>query len=202
MSILTVTNLNHSYGGREILKDVSFRLLKGEHVGLIGANGEGKSSFMNIITGKLEPDEGQIEWSKRVRVGYLDQHAVLEKGMSIRDALRGAFKYLFDMEQEMQDFYMKMGEVSEDELTEIMEEVGTIQDILDHNDFYIVDSKVEEIARGLGLDEIGLDKDVDDLSGGQRTKVLLAKLLLEKPDILMLDEPTNYLDEQDRKSVV
>lgn len=196
MSILTVTNLNHSYGGREILKDVNFRLLKGEHVGLIGANGEGKSSFMNIITGKLEPDEGQIEWAKRVRVGYLDQHAILEKGMSIRDALRGAFKYLFDMEQEMQDLYMKMGEVSEDELPAIMEEVGTLQDILDHNDFYIVDSKVEEIARGLGLDEIGLDRDVDDLSGGQRTKVLLAKLLLEKPDILMLDEPTNYLDEQ------
>jgi ATPase subunit of ABC transporter with duplicated ATPase domains len=196
MSILTVKNLNHGYGGREILKDVSFRLLKGEHVGLVGANGEGKSSFMNIITGKLEPDEGQIEWAKRVRVGYLDQHAVLEKGMSIRDALRGAFKYLFDMEQEMQDLYMKMGEASEDELADIIEDVGTIQDILDHNDFYFIDSKVGETAKGLGLDEIGLEKDVDELSGGQRTKVLLAKLLLEKPDILMLDEPTNYLDEQ------
>lgn len=196
MSILTVTGLNHGYGGREILKNVSFRLLKGEHVGLIGANGEGKSSFMNIITGKLEPDEGQIEWAKRVRVGYLDQHAVLEKGMTIRDILRSAFKYLYDMEQEMQDMYMKMGEVSEDELTSLMEEVGTLQDILDHNDFYVVDSKVEEIARGLGLDEVGLDRDVNDLSGGQRTKVLLAKLLLEKPDILMLDEPTNYLDEE------
>jgi ATPase subunit of ABC transporter with duplicated ATPase domains len=196
MSILTVKNLNHGYGGREILKDVSFRLLKGEHVGLVGANGEGKSSFMNIITGKLEPDEGQIEWAKRVRVGYLDQHAVLEKGMSIRDALRGAFKYLFDMELEMQDLYMKMGGASEDELTDIMEEVGTIQDILDHNDFYFIDSKVGETAKGLGLDEIGLDTDVEDLSGGQRIKVLLAKLLLEKPDILMLDEPTNYLDEQ------
>ncbi len=196
MSILTVTNLSHSYGGREILKNVSFRLLKGEHVGLIGANGEGKSSFMNIITGKLEADEGQVEWSKRVRVGYLDQHAVLEKGMTIRDILRNAFKYLFDLEEEMQDMYLKMGEVSDDELTALMEDVGTIQDILDHNDFYIVDSKVEEIARGLGLDEVGLDRDVNDLSGGQRTKVLLAKLLLEKPDILMLDEPTNYLDEQ------
>jgi ATPase subunit of ABC transporter with duplicated ATPase domains len=195
MSILTVTNLSHGFGDREILKNVSFRLLKGEHVGLIGANGEGKSSFMNIITGKLEPDEGQIEWAKRVRVGYLDQHTSLEKGQTIRDALKGAFKYLFDLEQEMQEMYLQMGEVSEDELTALLEEVGTIQDILDHNDFYIIDAKVEDIARGLGLDDIGLDRDVNDLSGGQRTKILLAKLLLEKPDILLLDEPTNYLDE-------
>ncbi|MDR7855361.1 ABC-F family ATP-binding cassette domain-containing protein [Tissierella sp.] len=195
MSILTVTNLSHGFGDREILKNVNFRLLKGEHVGLIGANGEGKSSFMNIITGKLEPDEGQIEWAKRVRVGYLDQHTSLEKGQTIRDALKGAFKYLFDLEQEMQDMYMKMGDVSEDELTTLLEDVGTIQDILDHNDFYIIDAKVEDIARGLGLDDIGLEKDVNDLSGGQRTKILLAKLLLEKPDILLLDEPTNYLDE-------
>ena len=196
MSILTVTNLSHSFGGREILKDVSFRLLKGEHIGLIGANGEGKSSFMNIITGKLESDAGQIEWSKKVRVGYLDQHTVLEKGFTIRDILRDAFKYLFDLEQEIQDIYMKMGDVEEDELNKLLEEVGTIQDLLDNNDFYIVDSKIEEIAKGLGLDEIGLEQDVNDLSGGQRTKVLLAKLLLEKPDILMLDEPTNYLDEE------
>ena len=196
MSILTVTNLSHGYGGREILKNVSFRLLKGEHVGLIGANGEGKSSFMNIITGKLEPDEGTIEWAKRVRVGYLDQHTALEAGLTIRDVLRNAYKYLFDMEQEMQDMYMKMGDVSEDELTVMLEDVGTIQDILDNNDFYIIDSKIDEVARGLGLEEIGLEKDVNDLSGGQRTKILLAKLLLEKPDILMLDEPTNYLDEQ------
>ena len=196
MSILTVTDLSHGYGGREILKNVSFRLLKGEHVGLIGANGEGKSSFMNIITGKLEPDEGQIEWAKRVRVGYLDQHTILQKGSSIRDILRDAFKYLYDIEEEMQDMYMKMSEVEGDELSLLLEEVGTMQDILDHNDFYIVDSKIEEIAKGLGLDGIGLDNDIHDLSGGQRTKVLLAKLLLEKPDILMLDEPTNYLDEE------
>jgi ATPase subunit of ABC transporter with duplicated ATPase domains len=196
MSILTVKNLNHSFGGREILKDVNFRLLKGEHVGLVGANGEGKSSFMNIITGKLEPDEGQIEWAKRVRVGYLDQHAALQRGMTIKDVLNTAFKYLFDLEAEMQDLYMKMGDVDEDKLAEMLEDVGTIQDILDHNDFYIIDAKIDETSRGLGLTDIGLDKEVDQLSGGQRTKVLLAKLLLEKPDILMLDEPTNYLDEE------
>ncbi len=196
MSILNVKKLSHGFGDRAIFNDVSFRLLKGEHIGLIGANGEGKSTFMNIITGKLEPDAGTVEWSKRVRVGYLDQHTVLEKGMTMRDVLKTAFQYLFDLEAEMNGMFERMGEVSPEEMEELLEETGTIQDILSHNDFYIIDSKVEEVARGLGLVDVGLDKDVTELSGGQRTKILLAKLLLEKPDILLLDEPTNYLDEQ------
>ncbi|OLS35349.1 heme ABC transporter ATP-binding protein [Alkalihalophilus pseudofirmus] len=196
MSILTVKNLSHGFGDRAIFHDVSFRLLKGEHIGLIGANGEGKSTFMNIITGKLMPDEGKVEWSKKVRVGYLDQHTVLERGMTMRDVLKSAFKYLFDLEAEMNAMYDKMGDVTPEELEKLLEDVGVIQDTLTNNDFYVIDAKVEEIARGLGLDDVGLEKDVEDLSGGQRTKVLLAKLLLEKPDILLLDEPTNYLDEQ------
>lgn len=196
MSILTVKSLSHGFGDRVIFKNVSFRLLKGEHIGLIGANGEGKSTFMNIITRQLEPDEGQVEWSRRVRVGYLDQHAVLEKGSSIHDVLRTAFQYLYNLEAELNSIYSRMSESSPEELEILLEEMGLIQEILNNNDFYIIDSKIEEISRGLGLKDIGLDKDVEDLSGGQRTKVLLAKLLLEKPDILLLDEPTNYLDEQ------
>ncbi|MBD8070859.1 ABC-F family ATP-binding cassette domain-containing protein [Bacillus sp. PS06] len=196
MSVLSVKNLSHGFGDRAIFNDVSFRLLKGEHVGLIGANGEGKSTFMNIITGQLQPDEGKVEWSKNVRVGYLDQHAALERGASIRDVLKSAFKYMFDLEAEINDIYNKMGEATPEELEQLLEDVGTLQDILTNNDFYTIDAKVEEIARGLGLEDIGLERDVHDLSGGQRTKVLLAKLLLEKPDILLLDEPTNYLDEQ------
>lgn len=196
MSILTIKSLSHGFGDRVIFKNVSFRLLKGEHIGLIGANGEGKSTFMNIITRQLEPDEGQVEWSRRVRVGYLDQHAVLEKGSSIHDVLRTAFQYLYNLEAELNSIYSRMSESSPEELEILLEEMGLIQEILNNNDFYIIDSKIEEISRGLGLKDIGLDKDVEDLSGGQRTKVLLAKLLLEKPDILLLDEPTNYLDEQ------
>ncbi|WP_430494818.1 ABC-F family ATP-binding cassette domain-containing protein [Rossellomorea marisflavi] len=196
MSLLTVKNLTHGFGDRAIFNDVSFRLLKGEHIGLIGANGEGKSTFMNIITGKLEPDEGKVEWAKRIRIGYLDQHAQLKQGMTIRDVLKTAFQYLFDMETEMNELFGKMGDASPEELEDLLEETGTLQEALTNNDFYVIDAKVEEIGRGLGLDDIGLDKDVHDLSGGQRTKVLLAKLLLEKPDILLLDEPTNYLDEQ------
>ncbi|WP_251859524.1 ABC-F family ATP-binding cassette domain-containing protein [Clostridium sp. Marseille-Q2269] len=195
MSILTVKDINHGFGDRAIFQEVSFRLLKGEHVGLIGANGEGKSTFMNIITGKLMPDEGKIQWAKDVRVGYMDQHANLTKGKTIREVLREAFHYLFNLEKEMNDLYMKMGDVSEEEMTKMLDRTAIIQDMLDHNDFYIIDAKIEEIARGLGISDIGLDKDVSDLSGGQRTKILLAKLLLENPDILLLDEPTNYLDE-------
>ena len=140
------------------------------------------------------PDEGKIEWAKNVRVGYLDQHTVLEKGMTIRDVLKSAFSWLFEMEAQMNGICDKMGEASPEELETMMEELGTIQDMLTMHDFYIIDSKVEEVGRALGLTAIGLDKDVTDLSGGQRTKILLGKLLLEKPDILLLDEPTNYLD--------
>ena len=194
MSILNVEHLSHGFGDRAIFEDVSFRLLKGEHIGLVGANGEGKSTFMNIITGKLMPDEGKIEWAKRVRVGYLDQHTVLKPGMSIRDVLASAFDFLFEMEERMNEVYGLMGEASPEEMDALMEESGTLQDLLDAHDFYMIDSKVEEVARALGLLDLGLDTDVTALSGGQRTKVLLAKLLLEKPDILLLDEPTNYLD--------
>lgn len=194
MSILNVEHLTHGFGDRAIFEDVSFRLLKGEHIGLVGANGEGKSTFMNIITGKLQPDEGKVEWAKHVRVGYLDQHTVLEKGMTVRDVLASAFSFLFELEAKMNEMYELMADADEAQLTEYMEEVGTITDLLTYHDFYLIDSKVEEIARALGLLELGLDRDVTDLSGGQRTKVLLGKLLLEKPDILLLDEPTNYLD--------
>ena len=194
MSILNVEHLSHGFGDRAIFQDVSFRMLAGEHIGLIGANGEGKSTFMSIITGKLMPDEGKIEWAKNVRVGYLDQHTVLEKGMTIRQVLTSAFDFLFEMEEKMNHLCDNMGEMSQDEMDAAMEELGTIQDLLMMHDFYMIDSKVDEVARALGLTDIGLDRDVTDLSGGQRTKVLLAKLLLEKPDILLLDEPTNYLD--------
>ena len=193
--ILNVKNLSHGFGDRAIFENVSFRLLKGEHIGLIGANGEGKSTFMNIITGKLMPDEGTVEWAKNVRVGYLDQHTVLEPGMTIRNVLQSAFAFLFDLETSMNQMFEQMAEADEEEMTRLLEETATIQELLEHHDFYLIDTKVEEVGRALGLTDIGLDRDVSELSGGQRTKVLMAKLLLEKPDILLLDEPTNYLDE-------
>lgn len=194
MSILNVEHLTHGFGDRAIFEDVSFRLLAGEHIGLVGANGEGKSTFMNIVTGKLMPDEGKVEWAKNVRTGYLDQNSTLQKGMTIESVLKSAFAWLFEQEERMNEICDQLGSADPDQMDAMMEELGVIQGMLTMHDFYVIDSKVDEVARALGLLELGLDHDVSDLSGGQRMKVLLAKLLLEKPDILLLDEPTNYLD--------
>lgn len=195
MSILNAENISHSFGGRQILEDASFRLLKGEHIGLIGANGEGKTTFLKIITGEMSPENGRVEWCKHITYGYLDQYSSLEKGKTIKDVLRDAFIHLTELEAEMLSIYDKMGDATEEQVAEMMEEVGEIQEILDSSGYYTIDTKISEYANGLGLGDIGLERDVSELSGGQRAKVLLAKVLLENPMILILDEPTNFLDE-------
>ena len=108
MSILTVTGCTHGYGARQLLDNVSFRLLAGEHVGLVGANGEGKSTFLNIIAGRLTPDEGKIEWCSRVTVGYFDQASTLTKGKTVRECLREAFDEMAKLEGEMLALYDAM----------------------------------------------------------------------------------------------
>lgn len=196
MAILTVENLGHSFGDRTLFKDVSFRLVEGDHIGLVGANGVGKSTLMGIITGQTIHDEGKVEWLPGTHYGYLDQHTVLTAGRTMRDVLRDAFLPLYKKEEELNEITGKMAEATPEELEVLLEQMAEVQDALDAGDFYSLDMKIEEVARGLGLDAIGLERDVAALSGGQRTKVLLAKLLLEKPKVLLLDEPTNYLDEE------
>ena len=162
MSILTVDHLSHGFGDRAIFQDVSFRMLKGEHIGLVGANGEGKSTFFNIVTGKLAPDAGKIEWAKNVRIGYLDQHTVLEKGMTIRDVLKSAFSYLFEMEARMNDICDKLGSADEEAMNKLMEgrtsfviahRLSTIKDAelivyMEHGDIKEVGNHRELLAKG------------------------------------------------------
>ena len=123
------------------------------------------------------------------KTGHFPDHYFLDKVVEIVVKKRDLNDYV-----KKTVFIDKLGEADPDEMDAMMEELGVIQDTLTMHDFYIIDAKVEEVARALGLLDLGLDHDVTDLSGGQRMKVLLAKLLLEKPDILLLDEPTNYLD--------
>lgn len=195
MSILKVSDVSFSFGQRTILDHASFVLQKNEHVGLIGLNGEGKSTFIRLITGAITPDTGKIEWCKRITTGYLDQYTTLSKGKTIREVLKETFQPMYDLEKELNELYEQMASCSEEEMTQLLEETGEIQSELESSGFYTLESKIEEVTYGLGLKDLGLDHDVSLLSGGQRSKVLLTKLLLAQPMILILDEPTNFLDE-------
>ncbi|RII33094.1 ABC transporter ATP-binding protein [Clostridium chromiireducens] len=195
MSILTIENMSHSFGDRVLFNHASFRLLKGEHIGLIGANGEGKSTFMNIITNQILSDEGIIEWNSKFSIGYMDQLVDLKEGITVLNFLKDAFINLFNIENRINDLYDKLGDMYEEEMNKALNKIAIMQEILDKSDFYSINSRIQATAAGLGIKEL-LDRDVSALSGGQRTKVLLAKLLLQKPDILLLDEPTNHLDEE------
>lgn len=192
MSILTVENVSHSYGEKTILYNTCFRLLKGEHVGLVGKNGIGKSTLLRLLTGELIHDDGKIEWFPHVKIGFLQQHIDLQEGITIEEYLQSAFSNLYELERDMLKLTEEMAGAGE--VAKLLVRYGELQTILENSNFYQIHTEIEEVATGLGLFEIGLEKDVSKLSGGQRTKLLLGKLLLEKADVLLLDEPTNYLD--------
>lgn len=192
MSLLEITNLSHSFGDKTIYKNATFSLFKGEHVGIVGQNGAGKSTLINICTGELLSDEGRITWSPGCKVGQLDQYAKVDKEETIRSFLQSAFANLFVLELEMLSLYDQYASGDETALNK----AAKCQEKLDAKDFYSVTVKIEKIANGLGLSAIGLEQKLSQISGGQRAKVILAKLLLEEPDVLLLDEPTNFLDKE------
>ncbi|MGV3488796.1 MAG: ABC-F family ATP-binding cassette domain-containing protein [Tuberibacillus sp.] len=194
MSIVTVEQCTHGFGDKVIFRNIGFRLLAGEHIGLVGPNGAGKSTLLRILSRDILPDEGKVEWHSKVRVGYLEQHADLPAGKSIRSFLRDAFNTFYEKEKRLLELSQQLGDDSDPKFIKRLEEFGDIQLWLEQNGFYTLDAKIESVANGLGLGELGFDTDVAKLSGGQRTKLLLAKLLLQEPDVLLLDEPTNYLD--------
>ncbi|MCF6136300.1 ABC-F family ATP-binding cassette domain-containing protein [Pseudalkalibacillus berkeleyi] len=197
MSILHVRGLTHGFGDRILFRNIEFRLLKGEHVGLVGANGSGKSTLLNLLTNELIPDEGDIEWHTGVEIGFLEQHPDFNQEESIKEYLRGAFSNLFSLEEEMLQITERLGNenVEMETMERDLERLGIIQETLETHHFYSLDAKIEEVAAGLGIASLGMSTQTSHLSGGQRTKLMLAKLLLSKPDVLLLDEPTNYLDD-------
>lgn len=191
MSVLTVTHLSQRFLDKQLYQDASFQVNEADHLGVIGQNGVGKSTLIKILTGSLTPDAGTIVWQRHLHVGYLDQYANLQPGQTIHDFLQTAFADLFAKEAKMNQIYADYAEAPDDDL---LAKAGELQQYLEANDFYDLETEIDTVATGLGLDTIGLDHPVDALSGGQRSKIILAKLLLEKPDMLLLDEPTNYLD--------
>ncbi|HJE14745.1 MAG TPA: ATP-binding cassette domain-containing protein [Lapidilactobacillus dextrinicus] len=191
MSVLTVTNLSHAFIDKTLYEDASFKVERQDHMGIVGQNGVGKSTLIKIITGEILPDAGNIVWQKNANIGYLDQYANLQAGTTIHDFLETAFADLFEAEQKMNQLYEDYSQNFNDDL---LEKAGRLQTKLEESGFYEIETDITTVASGLGLDDIGLDRDVSELSGGQRSKVILTKLLLQNPDVLLLDEPTNYLD--------
>ena len=195
MSVLEIKGLTHQFDQKLLFDNASFNINNGEHVGIVGLNGAGKSTFINIIAGKLFQDEGEVKWLNGIRWGYLDQHASIDRDVSVMEYLKGAFGYLYELNDKLQIIYNQMGSVTDmDELDKLIHKSARMQDRLTDADFYDLDSLIKKVANGLGLNNIGYESKVSTLSGGERAKLMLSKLLLEDLDIMLLDEPTNFLD--------
>ncbi|SEG75061.1 ABC-F family ATP-binding cassette domain-containing protein [Paenibacillus sp. UNC499MF] len=193
MSLLEITGMSHSFGDRTLYKGVDFELFKGEHLGIVGQNGTGKSTLLGILTGEIIPDEGVVRWQPNVRIGYLDQYAVIDGNLTVMEYLKTAFAPLYELEMKMNALYEESAVTGKEEL---LLKAARCQEELERQDFYGVDSTIGKIVNGLGLSAIGTERPIHEWSGGQRAKAILAKLLLEKPDVLLLDEPTNFLDKE------
>ena len=194
MSVLEIKNLTHRYEEKFIFNNASLTINNGEHVGVVGLNGAGKSTFINIIADKLTYDEGEVLWLPNIRKGYLDQHATLDGSLTVMEYLTGAFDYLYDLEKKLDALYESMGSMEGDELDRAIKRSSRMQETLENEGFYDLESKVKKVANGLGVNFIGYDSQISRLSGGERAKLMLSKLLLSEPDIMLLDEPTNFLD--------
>ncbi len=196
MSLLEVKNLKFKYTDKELYNNVEFRILAGDHIVIVGPNGVGKSTFLNIIAKNIIPDSGSIEWTSHIKFSYLDQQLKVKQDMSISSYLYGVFEPLFQKEKKMNEYYEALITAPESEYEKLMNRAQAIQDELEKENFYAVNSTIGNIINGLGINNYGLDTILSKLSGGQRAKVYLAKMLLEDSDVLLMDEPTNFLDKE------
>ncbi|KIS03980.1 ABC-F family ATP-binding cassette domain-containing protein [Paucilactobacillus wasatchensis] len=191
MSLLEVDNLSMSFADKKLYDDASFQLNQNEHMGIVGQNGAGKSTLIKILTDTVLPVTGEIKWQKNIRIGYLDQYADIPAGTTLIDFLHTAFADLYKINDLMNTCYEEYATNMDDKM---LERAGRYQEQLEARNFYDIETEIERVMSGLGLNEIGPDHVVSEMSGGQRSKIILAKLLLESPDVILLDEPTNYLD--------
>ncbi len=191
--MLEIKNLTKSFGDRVLYKNVNLLITKNDKIGLVGLNGSGKSTFLNILGGQALPDAGEIVWQGKHTLGVLDQHAEIDPNLTVFEYLSGSFADLFMREKRANDLFVLAGE-DEARADELIAKGCAIIDELNSLGFYEIDSKIKKIASGLGFVGAMLEQKISTLSGGQRAKVILCKLLLTEPDLMILDEPTNHLD--------
>jgi len=194
MPVLTGTNLTLSYGDIEILKGVSLAVEPGEKIGVVGRNGTGKSTMLKILAGILKQDTGSVVVQQGSRAGYLHQNPDLDPEDTMQQATAKAFAIVDELHLKLESIFHKMGEETGDALQRLLKEQERIEKAIEAAGGYSNDHKVEQILHGLGFIDAQFGIKVKDLSGGQKARVALAKLLLESPTVLLLDEPTNHLD--------
>lgn len=195
MGIIEINNFSQNYGDKKLFENANFELNKGEKIGIIGVNGAGKSTLLKIITGSVLLDRGSLYINPKLTLKHLDQHAQINQNVTVKEYLLLAYSHLFQLEKQLNEVNAQLAtEGSADRLEKLLYKSGDLFEALQNSDFYSVDTNIDKIAAGLGIVAFGLQTPVNTLSGGQRAKVILAKLLLESPDIMILDEPTNFLD--------
>ena len=193
---LEVKNLSMTFDKKVLYNNINFRILPKEKVGIVGPNGVGKSTLIKILGGEIIPDTGSIEFDKNIKIGYLDQYAKVDKKKRIIEYLKEAFSSLYNKEEKMKEYLKLIKSTTDSSLhTRYAKSASIIQEELEVNRFYEIDSMIMKVAKGLGITNYGMQTELGKLSGGQKVKVVLAKLLLEDPDLIILDEPTNFLDE-------
>ncbi len=197
MALLEVNNLTLILGDKKLFNNASMQLFNGDKLGLTGLNGAGKSTFINMLTGNVIPDHGQIKWHPKTKISYLDQQLAVKENVTIFDFLSNAFSDLIATEKRLNEINDKLATcTNEDEMIKLYTISGALMEELESKNYYAMNSTIDKVASGLGLIAIGMNRYMNTLSGGQRVKVMLAKMLLEQPDVLILDEPTNFLDKE------
>ena len=192
--ILNATNISKSFGSNEIIKDATFLVNEHEKVAIVGVNGAGKTTLLKILTGEESADSGSITLAKDAKLGYLRQINNVDSALSIIDELYTVIEPILNMEKRMSQMQEDMKHLTGSELDELYSSYTALTHSYELMDGYAAKSRVVGILKGLGFEEADFDRKINTLSGGQKTRVFLAKLLLEEPDIILLDEPTNHLD--------
>lgn len=193
--LVSLDNIKLSFGDKIILDGVSVTIENDDRICLIGANGIGKSTLLNVLTKKLEPDSGEVYIQRNAKIGFLEQNSGLTRGNNIYEEMRSVFKELIKTEEKMRSLEKEIAEREHDEkYREMCEEYSKLQTYFEAKDGYHIDLKIKTILNGMGFEDKSYDMEINSLSGGEKTRLALAKLLLEEPDLLVLDEPTNHLD--------
>lgn len=195
MSLFKVSDVKFNYQDKELFNGLNFQLNAGEHAVLIGQNGAGKTTIMDLLTKKLIPDSGKIEWTPGVTYSYLDQHYKVNDEFTVKEFLEQIYNDLFLKEQRMNELFVKGSNIEDPNYEKYLDQASKINDELIMLDFYSIKEEIDKVLVGLGIPKDFKDRQLKILSSGQREKVYLAKMLLEKNDVLLLDEPTNYLDQ-------